>query len=345
MCSNDALNSLFIQCKKDDTRAIVATIVDEHLEPSLTLKKFKDWQADYATYLPKFQTDQPCFILFRLDTENSLGSEWLFLTYAPDSAPTRQKMLYASTRATLKSDFGGAYVKYDVQISAKNDLQLDHVKTHMDKKVTVLSFVEYDLMQAKYEEKNPLNHNSVSNNQALRGVSFPVDQEAMEKLNFLRNGGINYVQLSIDTLNEAIKLERAETIDASSLQNIIPRTKARYHFFAYDHSSGNDQQQNVRSVFFFYTIPPSCMASIKDRMLYSSCKASFLDSVEKLASLKVDRKIEIDSSEIIDEDFLRSELYPKLSSSGSQNSLSNGFAKPQGPRNQRGNRRITKTET
>lgn len=38
--------------------------------------------------------------------EPSATSPWLFLSFVPDSAPVRAKMLYASTRATCSRELG-----------------------------------------------------------------------------------------------------------------------------------------------------------------------------------------------------------------------------------------------
>ena len=46
-------------------------------------------------------------MLFRLDTTNNLGYEWLFIAWSPDDSPVRQKMLYSATRASIKKEFGG----------------------------------------------------------------------------------------------------------------------------------------------------------------------------------------------------------------------------------------------
>lgn len=35
----------------------------------------------------------------------------MFISYVPDFAQVRQKMLYAATRATLKQEFGGGQIK------------------------------------------------------------------------------------------------------------------------------------------------------------------------------------------------------------------------------------------
>lgn len=44
---------------------------------------------------------------------------WLLLTWVPETAAIRQKMLYASTKATLKTEFGSAYIKDEINATAK----------------------------------------------------------------------------------------------------------------------------------------------------------------------------------------------------------------------------------
>ena len=50
-----------------------------------------------------------------------MGYEWLMITWSPDDSPVRQKMLYASTKATLKKEFGGAQIKDEVFATVKVD--------------------------------------------------------------------------------------------------------------------------------------------------------------------------------------------------------------------------------
>lgn len=45
------------------------------------------------------------------DTKNY---DWLLISWCPDVAPIRQKMLYASTKATLKQEFGSAKIKEEL---------------------------------------------------------------------------------------------------------------------------------------------------------------------------------------------------------------------------------------
>ena len=38
----------------------------------------------------RLEENQPCYILYRLDSENNQGYEWLFITYSPDDAHVSQ---------------------------------------------------------------------------------------------------------------------------------------------------------------------------------------------------------------------------------------------------------------
>lgn len=71
----------------------------------------QSWDKDFDKLIvPLIEENQPCYILYRLDTKNTSGYEWLFVSWSPDTAPIRQKMLYASTKATLKQEFGTSQI-------------------------------------------------------------------------------------------------------------------------------------------------------------------------------------------------------------------------------------------
>lgn len=46
------------------------------------------WDADYDPFvLPLLDEQQPCYVLYRLDSQNAQGYEWLFISWSPDSSP------------------------------------------------------------------------------------------------------------------------------------------------------------------------------------------------------------------------------------------------------------------
>ena len=50
----------------------------------------------------------------RLDEKDSSVYRWILISWSPDSSSVRNKMLYASTKSSLKQEFGGGQIKDDV---------------------------------------------------------------------------------------------------------------------------------------------------------------------------------------------------------------------------------------
>lgn len=50
----------------------------------------KSWDQDYDRFLlPLLDDQEPCYILYRLDSQNALGYEWVFISWSPDQSPVR----------------------------------------------------------------------------------------------------------------------------------------------------------------------------------------------------------------------------------------------------------------
>lgn len=46
------------------------------------------WDQDYdRAVLPLLDAQQPCYLLYRLDSHNAQGFEWIFLAWSPDNSP------------------------------------------------------------------------------------------------------------------------------------------------------------------------------------------------------------------------------------------------------------------
>ena len=60
---------------------------------------------------------------------------------------------------------------------------------------------------------------------------------------------------------------------------------------------------NISITVFIYSMP-GYSVSIKERMLYSSCKNSVVDVMERIYSIPIDKKVEVDSGVELTEDFL-----------------------------------------
>lgn len=63
----------------------------EQLSLGATKKASKKWDQEYdSLVLPLLQDDVPCYILYRLDSTNNQGYEWIFLAWSPDQSAVRK---------------------------------------------------------------------------------------------------------------------------------------------------------------------------------------------------------------------------------------------------------------
>lgn len=70
----------------------VIDVVSEELVLGLTKAAAGGWEEDYdRLLLPVLDKELPCYILFRLDSTNSLGHEWIFIAWSPDHSPVRDR--------------------------------------------------------------------------------------------------------------------------------------------------------------------------------------------------------------------------------------------------------------
>lgn len=50
----------------------------------------QSWDKDYDQFLfPLLTPQEPCYILYRLDSQNAQGYEWIFIAWSPDHSPVR----------------------------------------------------------------------------------------------------------------------------------------------------------------------------------------------------------------------------------------------------------------
>ncbi|XP_075795556.1 twinfilin-2 isoform X2 [Pelodiscus sinensis] len=328
------LKDFFAKARNGSIRLIKVVIEEEQLVLGAAKDLARHWDKDYDSFvLPLLDEQQPCYILYRLDTQNAQGFEWLFISWSPDNSPVRLKMLYAATRATVKKEFGGGHIKDELFGTVKEDISLSGYQKHVSSysAPAPLTAAEQELQQIRINEvKTEISVES--KHQTLQGLAFPLQPEAQQAILLLKEKKINYIQLKLDLERETIDLVHTNATELADLPRRIPQDTARYHFFLYKHSHEGDY---LESVVFIYSMP-GYRCGIKERMLYSSCKSRLLDTVEQEFSLEITKKIEIDDGAELTAEFLYDEVHPK------QHAFKQAFAKPKGPVGKRGQKRLIK---
>ncbi|XP_065605784.1 twinfilin-2 isoform X2 [Cyrtonyx montezumae] len=333
-CTTTELRDFFAKARNGSVRLIKVVIEEEQLVLGAHKELARRWDMDYDAFvLPLLDEQQPCYVLYRLDSQNAQGYEWLFISWSPDNSPVRLKMLYAATRATVKKEFGGGHIKDEMFGTVKEDVSLSGYQKHVSScsAPAPLTAAEQELQQIRINEvKTEISVES--KHQTLQGLAFPLQLDAQQAIQALKQKKINYIQLKLDLEQETIDLVHTSPTEISELPKRIPQDSARYHFFLYKHSHEGDY---LESVVFIYSMP-GYKCSIKERMLYSSCKSRLLDTVEQEFCLEIAKKIEIDDGAELTAEFLYDEVHPK------QHAFKQAFAKPKGPVGKRGQKRLIK---
>uniref|UniRef100_A0A672IQT9 Twinfilin actin binding protein 2 n=1 Tax=Salarias fasciatus TaxID=181472 RepID=A0A672IQT9_SALFA len=345
------LRQFLARARGGAVRLIKVCIQDEQLVLGAYREPEQSWDQDYDHFLlPLLDERAPCYLLYRLDSQNALGYEWIFISWSPEDSPVKQKMLYAATRATVKKEFGGGHVKYELFGTAEEDVCLLGYQRHVSScsGPAPLTPAEQELQRIKITEvrgQRVVSHAVTithtrgdpglfldPKHQTLQGLAFPLQETARQALQQLAQKRVNYIQLRLDVEKETIELVHCNPTETRDLPSRVPKDTPRYHFFLYKHSHEGDY---LESVVFIYSMPGySC--SIKERMLYSSCKSRLLEEVEKDYHLEINKKLEIDDGDELTEQFLYDEVHPK------QHAHKQAFAKPRGPAGKRGHKRLIK---
>lgn len=293
--ANDALKKIFVKCRDGKIRVLKVSIENEELVPTMSTKPNGKWQDDYSKMVkPLIIEDQPTYVLFRLDTKSpDSGYDWLFISWSPDIAPVRQKMLYASTKATLKQEFGTASIKDELHGTVPEDVTLEGYHKHKknDAAPMPLTTAEEELVEIRKTTVHT-EYNIETRQQTLSGVAFPVTDDAKQAIIEMGKGMHEYVQLKIDLDEEKIHLVMACDVSLDKLPTKVPVDAARYHLYNFKHTHEGDYME---CIVFIYSMP-GYTCSIKERMLYSSCKAPFLEFIQSLGII-ITKKLEVNNGD------------------------------------------------
>ncbi|UJR10174.1 hypothetical protein I4U23_014390 [Adineta vaga] len=336
--ATDKLREKFADMKDGHIRIVVVVIENEKLVAKEEHNAVRTFTEDFDKMIPSLvDTKRPAYYFVRLDTINELsGHGWLLITYIPDEAIVRERMLYASTVATLKREFGFTYITQEFRASSKTEMNSHSFQQHVRTQAAPppRTMREEEMLEIQQREASA-DISVDTRHPTLQGLRFPFDENVIEAIHLFKNHKVDYIQLEIDHEKECILLSHSEShVTPEHIQKCLPDQQGRYHIYRFktDH-----HQKPTDSIFFLYSVPGHG-SKIKQRMLYASCKESVIDTVEKKYGINFEKKLEICDPTDLTMDYLMQHLHPELAA----NTTKSTFAKPKAP-SSRGPRRLLKT--
>ena len=194
---------------------------------------------------------------------------------------------------------------------------------------------------------------------------FPLRPEAINALLDFRDNHIVYLKLKVNVGAEEIQLDSKVTnhpvlssiLDIQNEEHqkkrLLPNQSTDnalvddgnigFHIFLFNHLDleGNRAQKTL-----FIFVMPTEKTTVRQRIAYSACLNSLVDSITNRISIPIDKRIEVDNPSEITVSYVASKLYPELDNtktdeSNNAEATALKFNKPRGPPS-RGPRRIIK---
>lgn len=368
---------IVIKISSDSTELIPAEINNE----TSTTTSISSSIAQLNKYLSQ-TFPEPAYISFPYDSSegNNEGNDdgnstlaqsqpqKIFISFIPDSAPIKQKMLYASTKNTLLTSLGSSQFAYKFAWTELDEVTEDYLTRSINDEKNGENRGVKGLKTEKEEIVENINQQSYY---ARTGLGFKRELASMSSRTSGSTGDILYafdeklklefenlkesklevgtvVIFNINMASEVIELhEKINKVNVdgliNKLESNVASLKPSYILYKYEQSK----------VAFIYTCPSG--SSVKDRMVYAASKNSLIshlkneyfngDDVVLDKNLEVGDLNELEVSEL-ESDFGNEESKQSrgatpsshssssLSSANNQSANNTGlrFNKPKGPR-------------
>lgn len=335
--SKELVSQFTTLLESDNHFGLLVTIAREELQPLRLLTSSSPrggaasaFASNLDTLLsPHIKPNEALYIILR---RHAAAPALVAVTYVPDAAPVRQKMLFASTRLTLVRELGSEHFRETIFATTPAELTpagFDRHDAHTAMEAP-LTEEEQSLSQVKRAEQEAGAGTGTREIHLSKSLAMPVDGPALDALRELAaDNGKNLVMLKINPTTETIELVPSSSSSSPSpstipeLAQTISPTEPRFTFYRYAHSHGGAASSPV---LFFYTCPTAAATaagggggggggprSIKSRMMYPLMKRAVLEAAAREAGVVVDKKFEVeDPVAEITESSVLGELHPRV---------------------------------
>ncbi|KAJ1970077.1 Twinfilin-1 [Dispira parvispora] len=353
----EPLAKLFIEAScdtPDSPRFLVVRINGESLEVHQTEPKSGDAEQDFSA-VHSFASDvQPCYIIFRLDSDGEKSPDssqapptgpsdtqkpnWLFISYIPDQGNVRDKMLYAATQATLLKQLGSGKFRHVVHAKSPQDLRL----------ATLSAFLRYHIQHPDNAESDmPLTERE----QELRRIR----QEELTSAEHIAATGSSVRRTHVKVTHFALTDRSRQVFDQffalgdtdTSPTTVVLRLDIPKETTDLDPQIHGDEPSpspatftsleelqaalpaQPRFVIHRYQYPShtdegryyplfiylcSTQASVKERMIYSTCRGTLVHLLQGTYGVTFTKRFEMDDPSELTQQLLDEALQPLVTS-------------------------------
>lgn len=253
---------------------LLATIFDEQVKLSDIIEGSSSLEDDFEQLKSTVTDSEPKYIIIKHESNNSL---YTFISYVPDYAAVKDKMLYASSKNTLTRQLGSEFFNNLLFWNSIEEVEYDNWKHAVsdDSSSNALSKKEKEL-----EDIKDLEFQTIVNTSTKRQL---VDHK--NDFSFKFNSNTHFTpepnqvySLTIDIPNEEINLTNVSEISTpKDLLTTISSESPQFNIVNYNNKN-----------YFIYTCPSG--SKVKERMIYASNKQGVINHFKE--SFTIDKAFE-----------------------------------------------------
>ncbi|KAF8759014.1 Actin depolymerizing protein [Rhizoctonia solani] len=183
------------------------------------------------------EDDIPAYILAYTE-----GSKWLFISYVPDTAKVRDKMVYASSRGALTKALGDQKFKDNIFATSKDDLTPEAYQAHQrhlaaPKPLTARERVGLEEIRAA-ERASSAAYEGAGVRQSIVGsrAGMKWSDELGDALRDLQPGRL--VVISIDPTKEELILKDTKDVSLDGVPGALPASEPAYGLYSWAQEEG-----------------------------------------------------------------------------------------------------------
>jgi hypothetical protein len=279
--SSPELLEAFKKFVEDKGSILIAEIVKETIELADIIPGGSSLQGDFETLRNQLDDSNPKYIVVKHDDSNGI---FTFISYVPDYAAVKDKMLYASSKNSLIRQFGSDMFPHILFLNSLEEVSYDGWKYSVSDgtQKEILSTQEKELQKIKDMELDTMIQSTQKKKLvvASNSLNFKLHSNADVDIEAGRLYSFN-----IDLNTEEVFL--SNTVPLSSANELIS-------LIALDYPQYNIIKLNGKT-FFIFSCPSG--SKVKERMVYASNKNSVINHFKQTCG--IDKSIEVgDATEL-----------------------------------------------
>lgn len=245
--------------------------------------------------------DQAAFVLLCPDT-NVAALRWVLLAFVPEGVSVRDRMLYSSSRDSLKKQLGLNYFSGEFHATELSEVTFESFVEARKKQAADAPLSESERL---LKEAAMLERDTNVKSSAMGVVPFEITQNVRDKLRLLQDNKFDWIAMKLSEDNESVEVVKSlETVELLDVPSALDRRSPSFVAYRY---RGALASGATSALIFMYVCPEDSPVRLK--MVYSTCKATVLSVASEELGLTFDHTIEITNPATTAEE-IRAELAP-----------------------------------